>query len=282
MYWQARRFHKLADLPDDKLLPALEAGLALVGENTSRLAGAASRLAELGQGRPAKILASHAHDEAGKFLILMDATRCPRTHLQAHLKRVKDHLSRLLYAETVRLFPATFKELVGYLDSSRKSHYLDGPEGGAWVFRNSLLYWREQAMYVDYVEDEDGACSWQDPDHFEKLEGTAGLVSGPHLFATELAVAFLTAGLHRAAVLAIIADRWRTFVPADDTHITEIQASTDRMLEDLHERGLLQGDEATWARITERWTFPLWSVETSEEKVTLPELLEAHERWMSW
>jgi hypothetical protein len=282
MYWQPRRFHKLADLPDEKLLPELEVGLGLVGENTARIASAASRLAEMGNGRPAKILASQAHEEAGKFLILMDAARCPRAHLQTHLKRAKDHLSRLLYAETVRLFPATFKELVRYLDSNRKSHYLDGPEGGAWVFRNSLLYWREQAMYVDYVENEEGSCSWQDPDYFEKLEGTAGLVAGPHLFATDLAVDFLSAGFHRAAALATIADRWRTFVPADNTHISEVRAVTDGTLEDLRERGLLHADEATWGRIAERWTFPLWSVETSEKKVTLPELLEARKGWMAW
>src|SRR5688572_7225477 len=109
MYWQPRRFQRLADYPDDKLFSELETGLALVAHNTLRLADAASRLMEQGQGRPAKILASHATDEAGKFLILMDAARCPRAQLQAQLKRAKDHLSRLLYAETVRLFPARFE-----------------------------------------------------------------------------------------------------------------------------------------------------------------------------
>lgn len=273
-----RRFVKLADLPDDKLFPELESGLTLVARNATRLADAAMALAEQGHARPARILASHAEDESGKFLVLLDAARCPANRLAEHLKRTGQHLARLLYAETAKLFPATFKEIVGYLNLNRKSHYLDGHVGVEWVFRNSMLYWREQALYVDYVEQEDGTCAWQDPDHFEKLLGN---LSKPHTFAADLVAALVEARLHASPALAMVAARWRSFTPSDATHISEIRRLTRQTLEDLEGQGLLGGDENAWDRIIEHWTFPLWGVDLSEQKIKLSQLQEERERF-SW
>jgi hypothetical protein len=126
MYWRARRFSRLADLADPDFFKEIEAGLLLIAKNSSYLADSALVLAEQDRARAARVLASHASDEAGKFLMLMDAVRCPRGQLQQHLRRVGQHLPRLLYAETATLCPAPFQELVGYLESDRKSHYLDG------------------------------------------------------------------------------------------------------------------------------------------------------------
>lgn len=120
-------------------LSELEQGLTLAGQNVARLASAATVLGDQGHTRPANILASHASDEAGKFLILVDAARCPRDRLAAHLRRAGDHLARLLFAEVASWHAATFGDMVGYIDQNRRSHYLDGPEGVEWVYRNQLL-----------------------------------------------------------------------------------------------------------------------------------------------
>lgn len=276
-----RRFVKLADLPDDRLFPELETGLALIAHNATRLAHAAMALSDAGHARPARILASHAEDESGKFLILMDAARCPGNRRPEHLKRTGQHLARLLYAETAKLSPATFEEIVGYINSSRKSHYLDGHIGIEWVFRNSILYWREQALYVDYVEQEDGTCAWQDPDQFDKLFGDHGDPSRPFTFAADLVAALVEARLHVSPALGIVAARWHTFVPSDATHISEVRLLIRQTLEDLERQGMLGGAEDAWARIIEHWTFPLWNADLSEEKIKLSQLHEERER-LNW
>jgi len=272
---QPRRFVKLAELPDDKLFPELETGLSLAAQNASRLSIAATALSEQGHARPARILANHAEDEAGKFLLLLDAARCPRERLTDHLRRAGQHLARLLYAETAKLYPATFEELVGYINSSRKSHYLDGHIGIEWVFRNSMLYWREHALYVDYVEQEDGSCGWQDPDHYETL--LAGL-DRPFTFAADLVADLATARLHVAPALALVSARWRPFVPSDPTHISEVQRLTTYTLKDLEGQGILGADKEACARIVEHWTFPLWNVDLAEQKIPRSKLLEERER----
>jgi AbiV family abortive infection protein len=278
MYWRARRFLKLAELAEDKLFPELEAGLALVGDNAIRLADAAMTLADQGAMRPAKILAFHAEDEAGKFLVLMDSARCPRSHLQEHLKKAAQHLARLIYAETAKLSPATFGELIGYINHYRESNYLDGPGGIEWVYRNSLLYAREEALYVDYVEQEGGTCSWQDPDRLEKLIGSEA-VWKPNTFATDLVSAIMNAGLHREAALAAVSSRWRTFEPNETTHVCEVRALLAQTLEDLTQEGILTGDREPWQLVVRQWTFPLWNTDLSEVQVKLSELQGERDRY---
>ena len=279
MYWKPRRFARLGELPDDQLFRELEAGLTLAAKNSNRLATDASRLADADSapGRPARVLASHAREEAGKFLMLLDAARCPRRHLGAHLKRVGQHLPRLLYSEAAKIYPATFEELTRYIENNRPSHYLDGPEGVEWVFRNALLFWREQALYVDYIELEDRSCQWQDPDHFEGIDFTSLDISGH-----DLVVALTEAGLHQAAALEILASHWRSFEPGPDTHFTEVRDRVATSMNALKSQDILKGDPASWQRILEHWSFPLWGVDTSEKNVEMSDLLEDRKRYDAW
>lgn len=280
MYWKARQFTKLAGLPDERLFAELETGLDLIAKNSTQLADAAVTLSQQGVTRPADILDSHATDEAGKFLLLLDAVRCPRSHLQKHFSRAGQHLARLLYADTANLRPATFEELVSYININRKSNYLDGPEGGEWVFRNSMLFWREHALYVDYVELEDRTCQWQDPDHFKEVTGTFSLTRNS---AADLVSVLVDVELHRAPALAVLASLWRTFAPTDDTHISEVRGRIDDTIRALEKQDLLQGEPDTWTRvIMERWTFPLWGVDLSIENVKLQALLDERERFSPW
>lgn len=269
----ARSFSRLADLDDGSLFPELEGGLQLLAKNIASLAGAAQTLSKTGEPRPARILGSHADDEAGKFLLFMDAARSPRDRLRSLFKRAGSHLPRLLYAETARLSPATFGELVNHLDLQRQSHYRDGYAGVEWVFRNSLLSRREEALYVDYVEHEDGHCEWQDPDRLEStLFGGSLPLSAPSLVASLAA-----AGLHLAGSLEVIASVWRSFIPNDATHVSELRDTVATTLRELERRNLLTGEQRHWDQISRDWTFPLWSMDLREKAVSRKELLEQRE-----
>jgi AbiV family abortive infection protein len=280
MYWRARRFVRLADLTDEALFRELETGLTLVAQNARQLADAAIALSQQGHARSGRILASHATDEAGKFLLLVDAARCPRERLRNHLDRAGKHLARLLYAETAWLSPATFGELVGYINNNRASHYLDGYEGVEWVFPNQLLYWREQDLYVDYVEREDHTCAWQDPQHFDQQFGEGNALSPRHESAVELVTSIADAGLHRAPALAVVASHWRGFVPTDETDSGELERLTIETIQDVDQQGLASDvEDTTWRRIVRQWTFPLWGVDLSLREVKLLELMEERQRY---
>jgi hypothetical protein len=145
---------------------------------------------------------------------------------------------------------------------------------------NSILQSREQDLYVDYVEAEDGTCEWQDPDYFEKL---LFLSSRPRTFASDLVGALSTAGLHRAPALEVVASHWRTVAPTPDTHVTEIRDRTRATLQALQDKGLLQGESSIWSDIIARWTFPLWAVDTSEQEVKKSDLQQERDGYIgSW
>jgi hypothetical protein len=48
-----------------------------------------------------------AEEEAGKFLILFDAARCPRLWLGHHLKKFNDQLAKGIYADAYGWHAAT-------------------------------------------------------------------------------------------------------------------------------------------------------------------------------
>jgi hypothetical protein len=87
-----------------------------------------------------------AEEEAGKFLILLDAVRCGRKRQKVfaeQLERSHDRLAKGLYVATVSIRPAISAELLSYLEGLRVQLYLDGPNDVDWIFRNEVLSGRE-------------------------------------------------------------------------------------------------------------------------------------------
>ncbi len=110
----------LVGLSDDELFAELAAGLDRVAEDVLRLQCDAGHIAPISPS--ARILSTIAEEEAAKFLILIDAARCPRTRQRAlaeHLPKFNQHLAKGIYAQASWWNTATFGELRGYVDRER-------------------------------------------------------------------------------------------------------------------------------------------------------------------
>jgi hypothetical protein len=58
--------------------------------------------------------------------------------------------------------------LVRYVDLLRRNYYLDGPNDVDWLFRNEIMAEREERLYVDYVETDDGDM-WISPRRYDGI-----------------------------------------------------------------------------------------------------------------
>lgn len=157
--------HILANLPDAHLFRELAIGLELVQESAAEIVEHSRILAEAQGQRGAWILDVLGTEEAAKFLILLDAVRCPRTPpemLTKHLEKFYGHLAKLIYARACARRANSFEELRRYIEEACASHYLDGPNGTDWIYRNQLIDGREGSIYVDYVE-VDAEYKWCPP-----------------------------------------------------------------------------------------------------------------------
>jgi AbiV family abortive infection protein len=162
---RARAIRDLVQLPDKYFFSEVSAGLEHVFHNAARIERDAILLAEQKRSRGSRILMGIAEEEMAKFLILLDAVRCPRVPPESfsqQLSRFNDHLAKGIYAEACNWRPGSLGQLAEYVDDSRQQYYLDGPTGADWIFRNRIIEQRERTIYVDYVDTDEGHC-WTPP-----------------------------------------------------------------------------------------------------------------------
>lgn len=248
----------------------LAEGLTLLAEHVATLERSVALLDQAGESRGAAVVAVTADEEAAKFLILLDFARmgdADDKELGEQLSRFANHQARCLYCYLTDFSPATFSELRVLADLARRSHYLDGPEGLEWTFRNYLIARREEALYVDYVRTDDGP-TWISPAANELgwPSGTSGAVP----LVRHLALA----GLTTVAGLRILDDRWSGVAIDDSTHWVAIEQINTEVLSDLQEAGLADSSlEAAHSRfIADRWTYPLFHLDLREIEVKPAEL----------
>ncbi len=271
---EPRRIADLAQLTDKRLFEEIAAGLVLIHENAQRLCASVELLAQQEQFRAAEIIKNVALEEAAKYLILIDAARCPRKPepklFSDHLWKFTDHLPRGIYAKVCDWLPANFKELREGVARECEAYYLDGPTSANWMFRNDIIRAREEALYVDYVVDDDGTRRWVSPQAMEELSS--------RMFFSEHGVIFVMHALHdvgfgAAEALAILAQHWRTWTFADDTRHAVLQDSIRQTLSALQESGMPPPkDSRAYGTLLERWPFPLHvlpmrRIETSKDKL---------------
>lgn len=265
----------LANLPPAKLRVELSRGMALIAEHVDALASAAQKQAGPTAVRAAAAIQVVADEEAGKYLILLDTARCMRQSQQVRarqLKRCNEHLAKGVYAELVGIAPADFRELLGYAEELRKSHYLDGPNDVDWIFRNEIEASREERLYVDFVETDDGT-GWLSPSRFD-LVGYERVS-----LAVELVAALHRAGVDSEDGVSIIDEIWHDFVPEDSTRWGEVETRSMATLERLRSAGLMTGSDQDESLILDRWTFPMHSTELDRIKVDLDELRDRQDAW---
>ena len=277
---EPRRIADLAQLNDKKLFEEITAGLVLIHENALRLCESVELLAQQEHFRAAEIIENVALEEAAKYLILIDAVRCPRKPdpklFSDHLSKFTDHLPRGIYAKVCDWLPANFKELREGVARECEAYYLDGPTGSDWIFRNDIMRVREETLYVDYVADDDGTHRWVSPHTMEKLSS--------RMFFSEHGVIRVMRALHSVGfgapeTLALLAQQWRTWTFTDDTHHAVLQDAIGQTLLALQQAGVPPPeDDTVYGTLLERWPFPLHVLPMRRIETSKDELREIQDR----
>lgn len=275
---RARAIKDLTQLGERDFCDSVATGLGLVIKNATRLSDGAAALHETGHHHAAHVLNTIAEEEAAKFLILVDAVRCPRTpadRLTEQLARFNDHMAKGLYARSCMMRPHTLQQLQEYIDHYRDEFYLDGAEGVEWIFRNEIQQAREGALYVDYVARDEGH-HWADPAGFEDL--MLGCVSEPA--ALRSARSLFGVGLSCGGALRVVAEIWRRWPVEATTHWTELRRMNYRTLEALESVRLLGAESGgTYSWVVDEWQFPMYGLDLSLNRVSLEALREEQRNW---
>jgi len=226
------------------------------------------------------ILRMIAEEEAGKFLILMDAVRCPRNRLSQHLPKFWHHLAKGIYSESVNWSAGSLRQLREIIEEHSKAFYLDGPNDVDWIFRNAILQQRDEAFYVDYVDTGDNHV-WLSPVRYQEAPGASwGL--DMQSASLDLIEAMTAAGMTTPRALAMIAARWRPIPITDDFGFRQNHETIAAVLDEMRSAGELrdQSDE-TRRRIIEWWRFPMHSIDLGIVEVDQKELREIQKRFFS-
>lgn len=275
---KARATAALAQLPDGKFIEAVARGLSVTAEWIESLERWAAHLEENHAGG-AEVLRVVADEEAAKYLILVDAVRCPRRFQKERvrqLKRCHRHIEKGIYAKACSCSAPTYKELLEYVEHMRLSYYLDGPNDVDWIFRNVVEAQREERLYVDYVEGDDGQ-EWWTPARFDRSPMLSSASS-----AVRLVRSLTRASLGVPAGLQIVADIWRNFEVKDETTYTELLDTINETIQRLQASGVLQVDFGAHDHrvIADSWQFPLYLADLTVIQVDVEELRERQRSWM--
>jgi AbiV family abortive infection protein len=274
---RSRAIKDLARYKDCELFSAVAEGLAYIHENANRLADAALILNENQNIRGVRILESIAKEEAAKYLILLDAIRCPRKpddRFSQHLEKFNQHLAKGLYADACNWRPIHFREIKELIQSECDEYYLDGPNDIDWIFENWIIRQREEAFYVDYVDNE-GKHAWLSPKTYEDISLAAPLPRRTPAV-VELANDLHLVGFSKPDSLSIVAAIWRPVSIIDETRFQDLRELIHRNLEKLASADVLA---KVGSRIEERWPFPLYDLEMREIPTKKSKLKEIQERW---
>jgi len=274
-----RAIAALNALPDERFIPKISEGLGLIAEHALRLADAASCLASERHGRAMRAMEVIATEEAAKYLILLDAIRCPppQARRAVQLKRFNSHLVKGIYAAAADTRPSDLAELLEWIEFLRRQYYLDGPNDVDWIFRNEVQRQREEALYVDYVETDEGH-HWLAPHPVQDDP----LISRMYVESSVLRLvrAMEVAGFRRESSLSVIAEEWRGFTPDPETRWVDLGSPIARTLQTMEREGLPESPApASLQTIFDSWPFPLWGQDLSEIEVDPDELRGARDSW---
>src|SRR5215813_12890465 len=140
-----RALRDICQLNDAELFATLAEGMDHILCNAEEYYTDSEHMADHKRGPSFGVLRNIAEEEAAKYLILLDAVRCPRqgSRFSKHLKRFYEHLARGIYASLTLGQPRTYADLRQIVDEERQSLFLDGPDGDNFIYRNRILERRE-------------------------------------------------------------------------------------------------------------------------------------------
>jgi AbiV family abortive infection protein len=274
---QPRALKRLLQRAVSERREVLAEGLALLSDNVAALDADIDLLTKAERGRSLSILARQADEEAAKALILLDIGRMDMRDEEGIGRQIThfyNHLARCIYAEVTQMSPADFAEVRRMVDSMRPSHFLDGPEGFEWIFRNRLLAAREEGLYVDYVHEEEGD-RWVSPADHDRIQ-----FGGPSPAVRELIGSLTRLGATSAEGLDLAGEVWAEVELTDSTHWQVVVRANRAVVSGLIARGIAenQATQADVDRVIRSWTFPLSSLELTETKVRKVDLESERKR----
>lgn len=273
-----RQFKRLAGLSKaDRTRLAVE-GLLNIGANVASLAKELEKCTSAGAFRAARLTYNVGREEAGKFLILIDAWRAPGAKqrvISRQFERAGIHLAKMIYAQIADYSISSQAELQRAVRSHRQGLYLDGPNDYDFIFRNDLLWERESAMYVDLVDSE-GELEWWTPSDY------AMAISVP--YPMRLVTYLLGTELVSEYGLAVLSESWKGFDPHRDSRASEWTERTVKALSAFPDKNIKNGRLTKSASfIARQWPMPMVELEVEEEVVSLEKLQadreRAHDRW---
>lgn len=276
---KSRAIKDLAQLNDTEFFEEVSKGLTHVHENALRLDEGIKTLVSVENYRGARALKAIAKEEAAKYLILLDAVRCPRENkdqFSKHLGKFNNHLPKGVYVNLVGHRFSNFEEVVGLTDNLCESYYLDGPNGDDWVFRNSIEREREEAFYVDYVSSDDGHY-WMTPKLYESTDNK-------FFYSSSATIVRLTDALHRVGMssveaIKLIAKVWRPIELTKDTSWKEIQKMNSKTLETMNNaKVLVQVEEKHFSTVIDSWGFPAYALPMERSGITPKSLKEVRDK----
>jgi AbiV family abortive infection protein len=270
---KARAIDEILTTPVANRTRTIATGLASIAEHVETLRKSTEEMLTRLDVRAARLVDTVAEEEAAKALILLDLVRLgwrDQVAVRDQLKRFYNHLARGIYAELVHAAPATFREVHDIVNDLRRSHYLDGPSDIDWTFRNEIESSREEAIYVDYIQTDEGP-RWISPASHDDIT-----MWGPSA-AAELVGALRRSGLLSEPGLDLIAAEWTGVLMEPDTHWATIEGHTRNLVYAAVDQSLVDSafTPADTRRIIHSWGFPLHSLDMTLVKVTKAEL-DAH------
>lgn len=258
-------------------------GLGLLGEYIARLDQDAEILYADKRRESAAIVDIYATEAAASFMILLDLVRAgwdrDQKIISEQVRRFSSHLARGIYANLYTGSPATIGEMEDYAKLLRQSHYLDGPSGVDWIFRNDIDAEREGALYVDYVQLEDG-YQWETP---MRQVGTHLLDGRMVERVVEVALALRNIGVCEVGALDVVAETWRKIDITDHelTWLTVREANQDIVSRIID----ASADRTDLRAAVEWWIHPLNAIGMKEEEVKISNLQGLRQQWVekeSW
>lgn len=281
-----RRLSTIVQLPEHQRLPVLAGGAELLAENVATLEADATRLGHSRRDRGAAVLRCFAEEEAAKVLILTDLARAgwKDPAVSVCQSRFYCHLARGLYVQAYDGSPADLAEVRRYVDAWRQAYYLDGPTGVDWIFRNEVVADREERLYVDYIEDEDGNRRWTGPADRAAFFDEAFSFPAPTSTVVRLVAAMRRVGLLTEQGLAATRTVWHGVAVDDTMHWSDLQPLNLAVVKKLTADGQTfakEEDREALRCVLQRWIFPLNSLDLASAKVDREDLRRARERWIA-
>lgn len=281
-----RSIKNLSRLRKEEFFPAVSKGLELVFENSSKLWESALELHNQGHVRGFKILDAFAREEAAKYLILLDAIRCPRkenANFARQLEKFNEHLAKGVYSHACEWQPGSYADLKRYVTLELDQFYLDGPSGYEWIFRNSIASQREEQIYVDYVEYDEGSNEWVTPETRKKHWDLYGAAFEPAVI--KMIRALHSTSLHLPSALHVFSNFWSNFEFTEETHHQEFEKANLESLQAVESASLLtEPTSEALAIILELYPYPLYKEPMREVAVSKAILKEQQEsaQWQEW